>query len=148
MAAATALSVRDEIEGQWPGYWVEPGADPFVRPKYRPTGAVLRKRREPRSDQFECLDLVLVETPALGFMWLPLSEAGRYSYAHSLGLLHDEPWRLACWDVGDTVRVYEASYAEPMTYSTIAGHYGSEAANRARADRLTVQLRLRAISMT
>jgi hypothetical protein len=87
MSAATATAHREEIGGQWSGYWLDPGRQPpTVQPTYRPTGAVLRRIGETNLDDFVCLDLVLVETSD-GFAWLPLSEAGRYTYAHSLGLL-------------------------------------------------------------
>jgi hypothetical protein len=112
-----------------------------VQPGYRPTGAILRRTGEASLDEFVCLDLVLVETTS-GFIWLPLSEAGRYTYAHSLGLLQNEPWRLAVWE-GDVVRVYQAEYAESLAPQAIASLYGIEAQERAHPDRPSVQLRLR-----
>jgi hypothetical protein len=57
--------------------------------------------------------LVRVETTSR-FVWVPLSEAGRYTYTHSLGLLRQDPWRLVVWD-GAAVHVYEARYAESLT---------------------------------
>ena len=145
MSAATALAMRDEISEQWSGYWLEPGrATPQLRPESRPTGAILRRLGEVNPNEFVCLDLVLVETVDASFIWLPLSEAGRYTYAHSLGLLHGEPWRLAVWDGRAAIRVYEASYAASLSQPEIAKLYGVEPAERARPDRPTVQLRLRA----
>lgn len=142
MNAAAAQAVRDEIEGQWSGYWLDPGRPPSqARPTYRPTGAILRRVGESNRHDFVCLDLVLVES-AGGFLWLPLSEAGRYTYAHSLGLLQREPWRLAVWD-GTTASVYDAEYAESLPPNEIATSYGAEAQARARHDRPAVQLRLR-----
>lgn len=148
MSAAPALAIRDEIHGQWSGYWLEPGSStPVVRPRYRPTGAILLQPGEVNASEFLCLDLVLVETPSSGFVWIPLSEAGRYTYAHSLGLLRREPgWRLAIWDVHGAVRVYEAETAESISQADVARLYGAEPAERARPDRPTVQLRLRAIT--
>ena len=90
-----------------------------------------------------CLDLVRVDTRS-GFVWLPLSEAGRYTYAHSLGLLQNEPWRLAIWD-GAAVIVYEAEYADSVAPDLIASLYGAEAQGRARPDKPAVQLRLRVV---
>jgi hypothetical protein len=90
-----------------------------------------------------CLDLVRVDTRS-GFAWLPLSEAGRYTYAHSLGLLQKEPWRLAIWD-GAAVSLYEAEYANSLAPDLIAPLYGAEAQARARPDRPAVQLRIRLV---
>ena len=144
MSAAIASAIHEEIDGQWSGYWLDPGRQPSpIRPTHRPTGAILRRRDEASLDEFVCLDLVLVET-AGGFLWLPLSEAGRYTYAHSLGLLQNEPWRLAMWE-GDTVRVYKAEYTESLMPQAILSLYGGEAQARARLDRPSVQLRLRLV---
>jgi hypothetical protein len=142
MSAATAPAIREEIEGQWSGYWLDPGRQPpLTQPTYPPTGAIVRRTGEASRDEFVCLDLVLVET-ASGFVWLPLSEAGRYTYAHSLGLLQNERWRLALWE-GGAVRVYKAEYAESLMPQAISSLYGAEAQGRARPDRPSVQLRLR-----
>lgn len=144
MSAAAALAIRDEIDGQCSGYWLDRDHDPQAAPpSYRPTGAVLRRLNETNQDEFVCLDLVLVEAPG-GFVWLPLSEAGRYTYAHSLGPLQNESWRLAVWD-RSTVRVYQAQYAESLLPEQIASQYGAEAQERARPDRPAVQLRLRLV---
>lgn len=142
MTAAAAHVIREEIDGQWCGYWLDPArTPPQVRPTYRPTGAVLPRIGESNRNDFVCLDLVLVEANE-GFIWLPLSEAGRYTYAHSLGLLQREPWRLVVWE-GNTRCVYDVEYAEPLFPTEIALRYGAEAQARARHDRPAVQLRLR-----
>jgi hypothetical protein len=114
MSAATVLAMRDEISGQWSGYWLEPGSTtPQIRPKSRPTGAILRRLGEVNLNEFVCLDLVLVET-------------------------------VAVWDGRDAPRVYEAAYADSLSQSEIAKLYGVEPTERARPDRPIVQLRLRA----
>jgi len=142
---ATASALREEIDGQWSGYWLDPGRPaPLAPPTYRPTGAILRRIGETNRHELVCLDLVLVESVS-GFVWLPLSEAGRYTYAHSLGLLQHEPWRLAIWQSAG-VSVYEATYAESLSPSEIAALYGPEAQARARPDRPAVQLRLRRLA--
>jgi hypothetical protein len=142
MSAATASVIREELDRQWSGYWLDPGRQPPpTQPAHRPTGAILRRTDETSSDEFVCLDLVLAET-AGGFIWLPLSEAGRYTYAHSLGLLQNEPWRLAIWE-RNVVRVYKAEYTDSLVPQSISSLYGPEAQGRARPDRPTVQLRLR-----
>ncbi len=91
MSAAPALAVRDEVHGQWSGYWLEPGSS---------TPVVRLLRREPG-------------------------------------------WRLAIWDAHGAVRVYEAETAESISQADVARLYGAEPAERARPDRLTVQLQLR-----
>jgi len=144
MNAAAASILSEELEGQWSGYWLDPGRMPeAMPPAYRPTGAILRRVGEARRDELVCLDLVRVETRS-GFAWLPLSEAGRYTYAHSLGLLQKEPWRLAIWD-GAAVSLYDAEYADALAPDLIAPLYGAEAQGRARPDRPAVQLRLRLV---
>lgn len=144
MSAATASAMREEIDGQWSGYWLDLGREPpAVPPLSRPTGAILRRTGETDPDEFVCLDLVLVDS-SRGFVWLPLSEAGRYTWAHSLGLLQGESWRLAVW-AGNAVRVYEAAYADLLPPSQIGALYGAEAQDRARPDRPAVQLRLRLV---
>lgn len=144
MNAVAASMLSEEIEGQWSGYWLDPGrASEATPPAYRPTGAILRRTGESRRDEFVCLDLVRVDTSG-GFAWLPLSEAGRYTYAHSLGLFQKEPWRLAIWDSA-TVTLYEAEYADSLAPELIAPLYGAEAQARARPDKPAVQLRLRLV---
>jgi hypothetical protein len=144
MCAATASAFCEEIDGQWSGYWLDPDRDDqptqLSRPGYRPTGAILRRVGEARRDEFVCLDLVHVETNG-GFIWLPLSEAGRYTYAHSLGLLHNEKWKFAVWE-GAAVHVYKAKYDDFLPPGEIASLYGAEAQRLARPDRPAVQLRL------
>jgi hypothetical protein len=143
MSSAVAAAIHDEIAGQWSGYWLEPGRDvPSVCPAYRPTGGVLRRLGETDHADFVCLDLVLVESLNAGFLWLPLSEAGRYTYAHSAGLMRGEPgWRVAYWN--GTVSVFGAEYTDSLGPREVAQFYGPEAFERARHDRPTVQLHLR-----
>lgn len=148
MTADAASVLSEEIEGQWSGYWLDPDRNPEATPpRYRPTGAILRRIGEARRDELVCLDLIRVlirvETRS-GYAWLPLSEAGRYTYAHSLGLLQKEPWRLTIWD-GAAVSVYDAEYAESLPPDLIAPLYGAEAQGRARPDRPAVQLQLRLV---
>jgi hypothetical protein len=144
MNAAAASVLCEEIDSQWSGYWLDPDRQPqATQPPYRPTGAILRRIGEKTRDEFVCLDLVRVETTD-GFAWLPLSEAGRYTYAHSLGLLRKEKWRLAIWN-GSALSIYEAEYADSLAPDQLAPLYGAEAQGRARPDRPAVQLRLRLV---
>ena len=136
------LRISKELQGQWSGFWLDPGRKLGpLPPATGPTGATLRRLGEERIDEFVCLDLVRVETRD-GLEWIPLSEAGCYTYAHSLGLLAKEPWQLVIWN-GTAVSVYDAGYADLLAPELIALLYGAEAQGRARPDRLAVQLRLR-----
>jgi hypothetical protein len=138
----------EEMVGQVSGYWIEDDRPtPSVQPRYKATGAFLPRREERAFVDFLCLDLVLVPAGDL-FVWMPLSEAGQYTYAHSLGLIYGEPWRLAVWNDQGSVLEYAAEYAEsiPARSSILDYHYGAEAETRARQDRPTVQLHLRRIS--
>jgi hypothetical protein len=133
---------REVIEGQLSGYWLDRDQPTPPRPTYEYTGAVLPRRDEDRLVDFLCLDLVLVEVGPT-FVWLPLSDVGRYTYAHSLGLIYGEPWRLVIYDRGGVIEEYDATYGESLPPERIAYHYGNDAAMRARQDYPAVQLRLR-----
>ncbi len=140
MISTSHSTSSDEIPDQISGYWLAPRAEiPPVSPTYRPTGAVL-PRPGSEEHEFTCLDLVSVE-----YTWMPLSEAGRYTYAHSEGLLRDEPWRFVAWR-GDERMVFEAHYDSSLEPETVSEVYGEEAARRRRPDRPAVQLRLRRLS--
>lgn len=143
-APTVSPSTRKEIPGQFLGYWLEPGRPVAAIPTgIRETGAVLRRLDDQTSDNFECLDLVLVDAAAM-FIWMPLSDAGRYTYAHSSGLLRGEPWRFAARVAAGWVE-YLASYSSSLQPSQLLFAYGAEAQARARRDIPAVQLRLRAI---
>jgi hypothetical protein len=82
------LKVDPELRDQVFGYWVGPDEPIPDRPIGPPTGAVLPRPGSSFHDaELLCLDLVPVEN-----YWLVLSELGRYTYLHTTGLLHDEPW--------------------------------------------------------
>ena len=135
------VAESDEIDQQLSGYWIAPWAPiPDAPPSYRPTGAVLPKAASRTDQDFTALDLVSVE-----YAWLPLSEAGRYTYSHSAGLLHGERWRFAAWRDGSPT-VYEASYDPSLDPASVEREYGIQAARRCRQDRPVVQLRLRVVS--
>ena len=138
---AEIVATTEEIPGQVNGFWFAPDAEiPDVAPGYRPTGAVLPRPDGSNEAELTCLDLVPIETA-----WLPLSEAGRYTYAHSEGLMRDERWRFRTIGSATAKAIaYEAVYAESLsTPAEVARLYGDEAARRSRPDRPIVQLRLR-----
>ena len=72
---------------------------------------------------------------------MPLSEAGVYTWGHTIGLNLREPWRFVTWAFG-TPRVYLVTYAEPLAPGDIADLYGTDAAGSARQDYKAVQLML------
>lgn len=73
-------------------------------------------------------------------MWYPLSEAGRYTYLHSSGLIYGERYRFVPRTQPWATEVYEAAdYGEFLEPAEVARLYGQEAAARARPDRKTVQ---------
>ena len=133
---------REVLEGQLSGYWLDRDQPTTPRPTYEYTGAVLPRRNEADLVDFVCLDLVLVDAGPQ-FVWLPLSEVGRYTYAHSLGLIYGESWRFVIYDRGGVIQEYAASYDEALPQERIAYYYGNDAAMRARQDYPAVQLRLR-----
>jgi hypothetical protein len=137
-----SLLPGEVLEGQLSGYWLDRDQPTPPRPTYEYTGAVLLRSDEDDLVDFRCLDLVLVDAGSK-FVWLPLSEMGRHTYAHSLGLIYGEPWRLVIYDRGGGIQAYDASYDESLPQERIAYYYGNDAAMRARQDYPTVQLRLR-----
>lgn len=143
MYVAEKTAVYEELENQVLGFWLDPGRPvPTSKPAYYPTGALLLPLNTSMASEFVCLDLVLIpKWNEVDHCWVPLSEAGRYTYAHSLGLMHGEAWRLAIWH--QSVRIYEASFADSIPSKQIAALYGEPAAAAARSDYPSVQLRMR-----
>ena len=134
-----SITEHDTLPGQVFGYWLAPWAEPpLEEPAYRPTGSLLlRLGQQQLADGVVCLDLVSVD-----YSWLPLSEAGRYTYSHAEGLLRDEPWRFVSWRNG-VAEMYVASYTDALDLAMVAKLYGQEAADRCRSDYPAVQLKLR-----
>ncbi len=133
-----------EMENQIFGDWYSPEAlIPDRAPEHLPTAAILPSRTGGSPDDFLALDLVRV-----GDCWFPLSKAGRYTYAHSEGLLRGEVWRLVTRPSHETkAATYAVSYAESLeSRDAVRLHYGDDAAQRSRPDRPIVQLRLKRIS--
>jgi hypothetical protein len=141
-ASPSPLKVDPELRGQIFGYWFDPDEEISDRPIGPPTGAVLPKPGSSfRDAELLCLDLVPVDN-----YWLVLSELGRYTYRHTTGMLHDEPWifvpvreELGIWPAR-----FAVTFAESLVPSALS-KYGSEVPARARPDALAVQLRLRRI---
>ena len=128
------VASSEEIPGQILGDWYGPYDTVPVAPPlhHRPTGAVL-PHGEP-GPEFVALDLV-----HLTDAWWPLSEAGRYTYKHSEGLLRGERW----YFLGRSGVLYEAAYAELLSSrARVETLYGAEAARRCRPDKPIVQLNL------
>jgi hypothetical protein len=132
-----------EIVGQINGFWLDEVRAPFAAPpNYQPTGAVLPPVGLTNFHDFICLDLVPVQAGP-SFVWLPLSEGGVYTYAHSFGMLYGEPWRFFYWDSQGVPCEYDATYESPIPPASIGLIYGFEAALRARQDQHAMQLHLR-----
>jgi len=125
------------------GAWLAPDREPQRLDQV--SAAVLpRVSADPATDR-ELLCLDLVQVPAVGtsddWLWATLSEAGKATYAHTLGMTRGERWRFATWAFGEP-RIYAVEYAEPLAHAQIAALYGKAAAERARSDRPAIQLRL------
>lgn len=133
-----AQPLAETIQGQVSGYWFAPHLEiPAEQPSYDPTGALLPRPGERLAHGARVLDLVRIERT-----WYPLSESGRYTYAHSLDLLHGERYRFIPAGGEWGSEVYEIEYGESLEPKDIPGLYGPEAGRRARPDRRTVQLEL------
>lgn len=136
------------ISRQVPGFWFEGDRPlPKMKPAYRPTGAVLPRlatQNAPSFDGGTVLDLVRVEDTSGAFVWVPLSEAGQYTWSHTLGLLRGEPWLFVLWR--QTKRfVFAAKFAPYLQPRSVNTLYGVKAAERARPDRRAVQLVLKPV---
>jgi hypothetical protein len=96
-----------------------------------------------RDGSLICLDLVqvsLADNPH-DWSWGVLSEAGVYTWGHTIGLNLQEPWRFVTWAWG-APRVYAVQYAPALAPGEIAALYGADAAASARQDYNAVQLAL------
>jgi hypothetical protein len=128
--ARPPISVADaSIPAQIEGYWIQPQSA-SAAPSGWPTGALLRT-----SDGTRALDLVFIERA-----WFPLSDAGLYSYPHTIGLQGGERWRFLRKGSDEA---FEVELGPSLTRDEVAERYGPEAASRSRADHKTVQLLLR-----
>jgi hypothetical protein len=134
------MAPTGDIPGQVLGVWIR-GSEPLPRPEHVPTGAILpRQGSKLEVDELLALDLVQVQD-----IWLPLSEAGVYTYPHSSGLIAGEPWAfVAKPGEGSASVVFDATFAtEKLSPVDVGASYGMAAADRARPDYGTLQLQLR-----
>lgn len=135
-------ATEPRVPGQIDGYWFGAGAEiPTLPPAYDPTGALLCDGGDGLYDGALCLDLVKLEGA-----WYPLSEAGRYAYAHSSSMLRDERVRFVPAGAPWATSVYEAAYADSLESVQVAASYGAEAQARCRLDYPTVRLKLRKLA--
>jgi hypothetical protein len=129
-----------------PGEFIGPSPNQAVgeRPTRFASAVLPRLSADPERDaSMVCLDLVqvaLADTP-YDWAWVPLSEAGVYTWGHTIGLNLREPWRFVTWAFG-VPRVYQVAYAELLAPGDIAILYGIDAAGSARLDYKAVQLLL------
>jgi hypothetical protein len=73
--------------------------------------------------------------------WRAISELGRYSWGHTIGLDLGEVWKFVTWAYG-APRTYAVVYASPIEPDDIAAAYGPEATRRAWPQDKAVQLKL------
>ena len=127
-----------------PGEFVGPNQAVKTRPTRFASAVLPRLSANAEHDaNMVCLDLVQVsfaDNP-YDWTWGVLSEAGVYTWGHTIGLNLRESWRFVTWAFGSP-RVYTVEYAEPLDPSEIAALYGLDAANSARQDYKAVQLAL------
>ncbi|HWO19438.1 MAG TPA: hypothetical protein VNO30_11710 [Kofleriaceae bacterium] len=134
------MAPAGDIPGQLLGVWIR-GGEPLPSADLFPNGAILPlPGAKPGPDSFLALDLVRVQD-----IWLPLSEAGVYTYPHSTGLVAGEPWAFVTRpDDGSVPLVFDAMFAaEKLSLEEVGATYGATVADRARPDYRTMQLQLR-----
>lgn len=146
MATPAKAYPHHEMSRMIPGEFVGPSPAQAVgkRPARFASAVLPRLSADPERDaSLVCLDLVqvaLADTP-YDWTWVPLSEAGVYTWGHTIGLNLREPWRFVTWDFG-APRIYQVAYAELIAPDDIAALYGPDAARSARRDYKAVQLLL------
>jgi len=135
-ALSTTADGQEELPGQVTGYWFGPREEiPPIVPG-APTGAVLPALGK-MIDTEPCLDLIRVN-----YLWLPLSIAGAYTYAHSIGLQAGEKWRFV--PSGENwPTIFLGELLQPLAPDKIRPVYGTDADARARHDRSAIQICLR-----
>lgn len=130
-AARTAAGeIRGQVNGDW--YETADGA-PDGDPDYLPTGAVLPESSELGDEGFG-LDLVQLDDG-----WFPLSVAGMYTYSHSSNLRYGRECYFKRRMSGS---VYRVELAGELDRNEVLRRFGVAAADRVRADRNTILLRL------
>jgi hypothetical protein len=127
-----------------PGEFVGPGQGVGGTPTRFASAVLPRLAADPANDrELVCLDLVqvsLADNP-YDWTWVALSEAGVYTWGHTIGLNLREPWRFVTWDFG-APRVYRVAYADPLVPGDVLPLYGPDVAGSARQDYKAVQLTL------
>lgn len=127
-----------------PGEFVGPGQGVGGTPTRFASAVLPRLSANPEVDtSMVCLDLIqasLADNP-YDWTWVALSEAGVYTWGHTIGLNLRERWRFVTWAFG-APRVYTVAYAEPLAPGDIASLYGRDAAGSARQNYKAVQLTL------
>jgi hypothetical protein len=126
------------------GVWVGPGQHPPAKPRAFSSAILPARTTDLASDaSFRCLDLVqiaLADNP-YDWTWGVLSEAGIYTWGHTIGLNLGEPWRFVTWALGQP-RIYSVAYAPALSPGEIAREYGPVVGDAARPDYPAVQLAL------
>lgn len=144
MATPAKAYPHHEMDRMIPGEFVGPGQGVGGTPTRFASAVLPRLAADPANDhELVCLDLVqvsLADNP-YDWTWVALSEAGIYTWGHTIGLNLREPWRFVTWALGAS-RVYTVAYADPIALSDIGSLYGPNAAASARQDYKAVQLTL------
>ena len=140
MASPAKVQTHDALPGMIEGVFVGPGQAIGGTPT-RFRSAILPTPGADADTEFLCLDLVQIVAPPDDWAWVVLSEAGTYTWGHTIGLNLGEAWRFVTWRFG-AARVYTVAYAPSLDPKDIARAYGLDAASAARPDQKAVQLRL------
>jgi len=96
-----------------------------------------------RDSAFVCLDLYqrVIDGPPRDWEWHVVSEIGRYSWDHTIGVDLGEIWKFVTWAYG-APRTYAVVYALPIEPGDLAAAYGPEAMRRAWPQDRAIQLML------
>jgi len=129
-------TVPSRVAAMIEGFWFDHRDDiKGERPTYSSTGAVFPEGGKPLEKDSICLDMVAIENT-----WLPLSEAGVYTYSHSMALANGREYFFAPFDTWP--RTYVAKLHGAIEQRDIVERFGPEVAALARQDRTSVLLKL------
>jgi hypothetical protein len=144
MATPAHAFDRHHVPRMIEGLFVGPGQTVSGMPSRLLSAVLPVLSADPAHDSaFVCLDLYqrVTDGPPRDWEWHVVSEIGRYSWGHTIGLNLGEPWQFMTWAYG-LPRVYAVAYAVPIAPGDIAGAYGPEAASYAWPQDKAVQLTL------
>jgi hypothetical protein len=133
MASSAAAFDRHHVPRMIEGLFVGPGQTVNGTPSRLLSAVLPVLSADPAQDSaFVCLDLYqrVTDGPPRDWEWHVVSEIGRYSWDHTIGLDLGEIWKFVTWILG-APRTYAVVYASPIEPGDLAADDGPESMRRA-----------------